>query len=87
MIPIFSFAIFNKVLPRYSLWSFPIFVIIEISESITLVASNLPPSPTSKILNIFFFLLKKIIATTVINSKKLNLIFALISVSKISVRI
>ena len=71
MIPIFSFAIFNKVLPRYSLWSFPIFVIIEISESITLVASNLPPSPTSKILNIFFSYLKRLLQQQLLTQKNL----------------
>ena len=39
----------STVDPKNSTWSIPIEVIIEISESIMLVASSLPPKPTSKI--------------------------------------
>ena len=45
--PAFSSAILSIVLPRNSVWSMPIDVIIDISESMILVASNLPPKPTS----------------------------------------
>ena len=50
IIPSFSSVIFIKLFPKNSLWSKLIGVIISITDcSITFVASNLPPSPVSKI--------------------------------------
>ena len=52
---------------------------IDTSGSIILTASSLPPKPTSKIITSRFFLLKIINAARVLNSKKVKVIFFLLS--------
>ena len=47
MMPAFSTAISATVSPRYSVWSSPIGVTTATSASSTLVASQVPPMPTS----------------------------------------
>ena len=75
MIPDFSIAICLKLSPKYSVWSRDIEVIIDIAGfSITLVASNLPPSPTSNIIRSASTLLKLRKAAAVVPSKKVGLI-------------
>ena len=70
-IPAFSLAILSIVLPRYSVWSNPILVIIQsFFLSIMLVASNLPPNPVSIILISLGFLWNAINAAAVVISKK-----------------
>ncbi|UKI42523.1 MAG: hypothetical protein L6V95_06320 [Candidatus Melainabacteria bacterium] len=56
IIPAFSNAILSIVSPRRSLWSIEIEVIIDKMGFVTtFVASNLPPSPVSKITTSAFF--------------------------------
>ena len=77
--PDFSKAIISKSSPKIAVWSYPIFVMIDTSGSIILTASSLPPKPTSKIITSRFFLLKIINAARVLNSKKVKVIFFLLS--------
>ena len=69
IIPDFSYAILSNVSPKILTWSREIDVITDISElSITLVASYLPPSPTSSTTISHLSRRNHTIATTVIIS-------------------
>lgn len=78
--PNFSVKISSKVLPSTCIWSKATLVIIERMGVITLVASNLPPIPTSIMAKSKSSKLAKYKkARTVINSKKVGSSYPLCS--------
>ena len=74
IIPAFSFAISSIVSPNMCVWSFEIEVMIDKIGETTLVASSLPPSPTSIMAKSTSSSLKYKKAKRVITSKKVGVI-------------
>ena len=74
IIPAFSYAIFSKVSPRYSVCSMLMLVITETSGCNMLVASYLPPIPTSTTAYSTPLSLKNSNAMAVVTSKNVHCI-------------